>query len=80
MGTSLKERLCIYRPCALLCLLLISVAVYALIVTTGLSCTYNRPEIALRLTLYFYVYLTRNVFSQLIIVLLCGKVISIESD
>lgn len=43
--------------------------------------THNRPEIALRLTLYFYVCFTRNVFSHLIIiVLLCGKVISIESD
>lgn len=42
--------------------------------------THNGPEIALRLTLYFYVCFTRNVFSRLIIVVLCGKVISIESD
>ena len=42
--------------------------------------THNRPEIALRLTLYFYVCFTRNVFSHLIIIVLCGKVISIESD
>lgn len=42
--------------------------------------THNRPEIALRLTLYFYACFTRNVFSDLIIIVLCGKVIAIESD
>lgn len=43
--------------------------------------THNKPEIAPRLTLYFYVCFTRNVFSHLIIILLlCGKVVSIESD